>query len=156
MNNKTKDYICSLLFLFTGIFVFVNSINIVPLMGKDLGSGFMPKVIGVSLVVISLIKLVLVFYNSKNYKEETKKEDIDSKGGLLTIGISLFYVVTFELLGFITSTIIYLFFQMIILSNEKNRNLKLFGVISIGFSVFLYVLFVYVINRPLPIGILGF
>lgn len=156
MNNKTRDYICSLLFLFSGIFIFINSIDIVPLMGKDLGSGFMPKVIGVSLVVISLIKLVLVFYNSKNYKEETKKEDIDSKGGLLTIGISLFYIITFNFLGFITSTILYLFFQMLILSNEKNRNIKLFAVISIGFSVFLYILFVYVISKPLPVGILGF
>lgn len=156
MKSKTRDIICSLLFLIVGIFTFVNALEIKPLMAKDLGSGFMPKVIGVSLIVIAVMKLVLTLTNKKESKIETSNDNIDQKGGLLTIGIFLFYVITFEMLGFIVSTIVYLFFQMLILSNDKNRNCKLFALISIVFSVAVYVLFVYVINRPLPIGIFVF
>lgn len=156
MKSKTRDIVCSLLFLIVGIFTFVNALEIKPLMTKDLGSGFMPKVIGVSLVVIAAIKLVLTLTNKKELKNETSNNDIDQKGGLLTIGLFLFYVVTFEMLGFIVSTVVYLFFQMLILSNDKNRNCKLFGLISVAFSVGVYALFVYVINRPLPVGIFGF
>lgn len=156
MKSKTRDIVCSLLFLIVGIFTFVNALEIKPLMAKDLGSGFMPKVIGVSLVVIAVIKLVLTLTNKKELKNETSNDDVDQKGGLLTIGLFLFYVVTFEMLGFIVSTVVYLFFQMLILSNDKNRNCKLFGLISVAFSVGVYALFVYVINRPLPVGIFGF
>lgn len=156
MKNKTRDLVCSLLFLAIGIFTFINSLDIKPLMGKDIGSGFMPKVIGICLAVIAIVKLILTFLKSKEENEKVSKNDSDLKGGLLTIGIFLFYVVTFEPLGFIVSTAVYLFFQMLILSNEKNRNCKLFAVIAVAFSVATYALFVYAISRPLPIGIFGF
>lgn len=156
MKSKTRDIVCSSLFLIVGMFTFANALEIKPLMAKDLGSGFMPKVIGVSLIIIAVIKLILTLINKKESKEKILNDDIDQKGGLLTIGIFLFYVLTFEMLGFIVSTVIYLFFQMLILSNDKNRNCKLFVLISVIFSVVVYALFVYVINRPLPIGIFGF
>ncbi len=156
MKSKTRDIVCSSLFLIVGMFTFANALEIKPLMAKDLGSGFMPKVIGVSLIIIAVIKLILTLINKKESKEKILNDDIDQKGGLLTIGIFLFYVLTFEMLGFIVSTVIYLFFQMLILSNDKNRNCKLFVLISVIFSVVVYALFVYVINRPLPIWIFGF
>ena len=59
MKNKTRDIICSLLFLALGIFMFSQALKITSIMGKDLGSGFMPKVIAVALVLISLLKLIL-------------------------------------------------------------------------------------------------
>lgn len=154
MNNKTRDIICSIAFLLTGVFLFQQSSKIIPIMEKDLGSGFMPKVIAICLVFIALLKLILTFLSKEN--KEKKKEDTDNMGGLLTIGALLFYVLTFEILGFILSTAAYLFAQITILSNEKNRNLILFLVISVGTAVSIYALFVYGISRPLPVGLLGF
>lgn len=155
MNNKTRDIICSIIFLLTGLFLFQQSLEIKSIMEKDLGSGFMPKVIAVSLVAIAVLKLVLSIVK-KDSENKSSKEDSDSMGGLLTIGALLFYVLTFEIIGFILSTALYLFFQITILSNQENRKLGLFLIISIGFSVAIYGLFVYLIDRPLPIGILGF
>lgn len=154
MNNKTRDIICSIIFLITGVFLFQQSLGIVPIMEKDLGSGFMPKVIAVSLVATALLKLVLIFVQKSS--DSNKKEDTDNLGGLLTIGALLLYVLTFEIIGFILSTTIYLFLQTTILSNEKNRKLGIFLAISVGVSIGIYALFVYVINRPLPVGMLGF
>lgn len=154
MNKKIRDITCSLLFLVTGIFIYAQALGIKSMMGKDIGSGFMPKVIAVSLVAISGLKLILTVLDKS--KSQAKKEDVDNMGGLLTISALLFYVLTFEILGFIISTAAYLFFQMTILSNDKNRKIALFAVISISVSVVIYALFVYAIDRPLPYGIFGF
>lgn len=156
MKNKTRDIICSLLFLILGIFMFSQALKITSIMGKDLGSGFMPKVIAVALVLTSLLKLIVTFFEKNLSEEEKENNNQDSKGGLLTIGALLFYVLTFEILGFIVSTTAYLFIQMLIFSDEKNRKSLLFLTISVVFSIATYVLFVYLIQKPLPTGILSF
>ena len=156
MKNKTRDIICSLLFLILGIFMFSQALKITSIMGKDLGSGFMPKVIAVALVLTSLLKLIATFFEKNPSEEEKDNNNQDSKGGLLTIGALLFYVLTFEILGFIVSTTAYLFIQMLIFSDEKNRKSLLFLTISVVFSIATYVLFVYLIQKPLPTGILSF
>ena len=156
MKNKTRDIICSLLFLILGIFMFSQALKITSIMGKDLGSGFMPKVIAVALVLTSLLKLIATFFEKNPSEEEKENNNQDSKGGLLTIGALLFYVLTFEILGFIVSTTAYLFIQMLIFSDEKNRKSLLFLTISVVFSIETYVLFVYLIQKPLPTGILSF
>ena len=156
MKNKTRDIICSLLFLILGIFMFSQALKITSIMGKDLGSGFMPKVIAVALVLTSLLKLIATFFEKNPSEEEKENNNQDSKGGLLTIGALLFYVLTFEILGFIVSTTAYLFIQMLIFSDEKNRKSLLFLTISVVFSIATYVLFVYLIQKPIPNGILSF
>lgn len=156
MKNKTRDIICSLLFLILGIFMFSQALKITSIMGKDLGSGFMPKVIAVALVLTSLLKLIATFFEKNPSEEEKENNNQDSKGGLLTIGALLFYVLTFEILGFIVSTTAYLFIQMLIFSDEKNRKSLLFLTISVVFSIATYVLFVYLIQKPLLTGILSF
>ena len=62
----------------------------------------------------------------------------------------------FEPVGFIVSSAVYLFVQMIVLSDNKNRNPILFAVISVALPVAIDALFVYAIHMPLPVGILGF
>ncbi|MGF6906080.1 tripartite tricarboxylate transporter TctB family protein [Fusobacterium sp. PH5-44] len=152
MKDKTRDTLCSMLFLLFGAFMFSQAMGIVPKMGKDLGSGFMPKIIGGSLIAISALKLVLTFLSKENKKEEANNSDM--KGGLLTIGILAIYVILFNGLGFLIATAIYLFFQMLILSDKKNRNIILFAIIAIIVPVIIYVLFVYIIKMPLPAGLI--
>ena len=154
MTNKQRDYACSVLFLIFGIFMFIQSLSIHSMMDKDVGSGFVPKIVAMAIIVISAIKLLLTFLSKKS--EEAKKSDEDIMGGLLNIVLLAIYVVLFKPLGFILSTFIYLFFQITLLSTEKNRNLILFGIISVVAPVVIYALFVYVIKMPLPTGLLSF
>jgi putative tricarboxylic transport membrane protein len=154
MTNKQRDILCSVLFLVFGAFVLVQALPIKPVMGKDIGSGFMPKIIGASIIVIAAVKLVLTLM-SKASAAKTKTDD-DLKGGLWTIAALLAYVLLFDRLGFILSTALYLFVQILVLSNEQNRNLKLFAAISVVMPVAIYALFVYVIKMPLPAGLLSF
>ena len=134
MTNKQRDYACSVLFLIFGIFMFIQSLSIHSMMDKDVGSGFVPKIVAMAIIVISAIKLLLTFLSKKS--EEAKKSDEDIMGGLLTIVLLAIYVVLFKPLGFILSTFI--------------------GIISVVAPVVIYALFVYVIKMPLPTGLLSF
>ncbi|MDR1835723.1 MAG: tripartite tricarboxylate transporter TctB family protein [Fusobacteriaceae bacterium] len=154
MKVKTRDLICSVLFLAFGIFMFLQSRTIISKVAKDIGSGFMPKIVAGAIIAVSLIKLVLTLFSKSDEREE--KGDMDLSGGLWTIALLATYVILFNILGFLVSSALYLFFQMTVLSNEKNRKIGLFLAISIIFPILIYVLFVYIIEMPLPEGILGF
>ena len=154
MTDKKRDLVCSVVFLVFGGFMFFMSMSIQPMMEKDVGSGFVPKVIAAAIVVVAFIKLVLTLVSKK--ESGAAGTDEDMKGGLLTIAALAAYVLLFQTLGFIISTVLYLFVQITVLSNEENRSMPRFGIISVVTPVVVYVLFVYVIKMPLPIGLFGF
>lgn len=154
MTNKQRDYLCSILFLIFGIFLFIQSMGIKTLMSQDVGSGFTPKIVSGAIVVCSIWKLALTVLSKK--ADTGSKSDDDTKGGIFTICLLAAYVLLFDSLGFLISTVVYLFLQILVLSNENNRNLPLFGIISVVAPVVVYVLFVYVIKMPLPTGPMGF
>ena len=155
MTDKKRDLLCSVIFLVFGIFMFVQSAAIKPLMGsKDLGSGFVPKIIAGCIIVIAGVKLIMTLTSKK--EEKKIENDEDKMGGLLTIALLLIYSVLFNTLGFILSTVLYLFAQMLILSVERNRKIPLFAVIAVVAPVVIYALCVYVIKMPLPAGLLSF
>lgn len=68
----------------------------------------------------------------------------------------LLYMIAFQPVGFVVSSIVYLFLQMLLLSDKTNRKILLFAVIAIILPVAVDALFVYVIKMPLPVGIFGF
>lgn len=173
MSDKIKNIISSIGFLALGAFFYMQSTGIKIIMKKDLGSGFFPKVIGVSMVVMALVELFLTVSNKKNEEvngslerieekaeqkepaaEAAAEADTDRKGLILTIVAMCCYAVLFDGLGFILSTILYLFAQITILSTEKNRNYPLFVGISVAASFIIYGIFVYLIGMPLPTGLL--
>lgn len=154
MTDKKRDLLCSVLFLVFGGFMFIQSMAIVPMMGKDVGSGFVPKIVAIAIVAIALLKLVLTLSSKK--EGVSVKSDEDAAGGLLTIAALAAYVLLFQSLGFLLSTMLYLFVQITILSNKDNRNFILFGIISVVAPIAVYILFVYVIKMPLPAGLLSF
>ena len=68
----------------------------------------------------------------------------------------LAYMFAFQPVGFIISSAIYLFLQMLILSNKENCKPILFLIISVALPVAVDALFVYAIHMPLPVGLFGF
>lgn len=124
--------------------------------GEGFGLRFFPKIVGVSILIVSLIQLVAVIKKPIIESENKDKEPEDSKGGLFTIAAIVAYTILYDILGFICSTMLYLFVQIYILSNRENRNYKLFALVSVITPIVIYALFVYAIDMPLPEGILSF
>ena len=153
MTDRVKNIVCAVSFLVFGVFVYYQASFIKPIMGRDLGSGFMPQVIAVAIIALAILALVLAVQSKV---KESAKEDNDMKGGLLTILCIAAYVILYDNLGFLVSTFLYLFLQILILSNDQNRKISLFAVIALATSVIVYATFVYAIGMPLPEGILSF
>jgi len=68
----------------------------------------------------------------------------------------LVYMLALEPVGFIISSTVYLFVQMMLLSDKTNRKPVLFAIIAVLLPAAVDALFVYAIKMPLPVGILGF
>ena len=153
MTNKKRNLVVSVLFLAFGVFLFVQAQGIKHMMKNDVGSGFFPKVIAVAIIAVALIRLVLTL---KEPEGEAKQANSDMLGGWLTIALVGIYVVAFNEVGFLISTAVYLFLQMLVLTPAEKRKLPLLGIIAIAAPVFIYTLFVYIIHTPLPKGIFGF
>ncbi len=153
MSDKKKGIVTSILFLAFSIVMIVFSRSIKPMMKNDLGSGFFPMVVGIAMCVLSVLRLVLAIRE----KEGTvKKSGDDLMGGLATTILIGGYCIAFNPVGFILSTVVYLFFQILILTPKEKRSWPVTIAISLIAPVAFYVLFVYAINTPLPKGLLSF
>ena len=72
-----------------------------------------------------------------------------------TIVVFTAYVLLMKPVGFIITSAVYLFLQMLILCPKEKRNSILFAVISVVCAVAIYYIFRNGLNVMLPAGILG-
>lgn len=158
MTKKKKNIICSALFFLFGAFLMYESLPIKPMVGKDLGSGYVPKIVAVAIMVVAAIEMFVSLRDRTSEKEEKKEssDTSDTRGGLLTIALICAYVALYGELGFVISTALYLFLQMNIFSTKENRKIVLYAVVSIAATLIIYVVFNNIIGMQLPAGILDF
>ncbi len=153
MTDKKKGIITSVLFLAFSIVMIIFAKDIKPMMENDLGSGFFPMVVGIAMCGLSVLRLVLAL---REKEKESKKSNDDLMGGLGTLILIGAYCIAFNPVGFIISTIVYLFLQILLLTPKAKRNWLVISIISLVTPFAFYALFVYLINTPLPRGLFGF
>ena len=156
MTHKTRDILCSIIVLACGaaMIYFVKDVRRV--IRSDVGSAFVPTLIGWCIVVTGASKLLYTLFTG--LKEENKKIvfDQDFLGGVGTIVLMFLYMLAFEPVGFIVASAVYLFLQMLLLSDKTNRKILLFALVAVILPVAVDALFVFVIKMPLPVGVFGF
>lgn len=153
MSEKKKGIITSILFLAFSIVMIVFARQYKPMMKNDLGSGFFPMVVGIAMCALSVLRLILAIREKEG---AVKKSGDDLMGGLATIILIGGYCIAFNPVGFIISTAIYLFLQILILTPKEKRSWPITAAISLVAPFAFYALFVYLINTPLPKGLFGF
>ena len=153
MSDKKKGIVTSILFLAFSIVMIVFARSIKPMMKNDLGSGFFPMVVGIAMCALSVLRLILAIREKEG---AVKKSGDDLMGGLATIILIGGYCIAFNPVGFIISTAIYLFLQILILTPKEKRSWPITAAISLVAPFAFYALFVYLINTPLPKGLFGF
>ena len=99
------------------------------------------------LLLLTLIHLAITFFN-KDDSEETTFKNIEVKQLLTVLVVSGLYVVLINILGYITSTIAYIAALLIMLKIKAVNSI----LISVGFSVIIYILFKMILKVPLPTG----
>lgn len=147
----SKENLLASIFLIILLFYFFSSLNLEKTIGEDVvGPSSFP-------IIISLIGAFLIlFLFLQNFKKKNKV--IDEKNNsikhninkLSPILITIIFVLTFELIGFIFSSLIYSFLFIYYL----NRNFKIALIFSIFITFVIFILFYYGLNFQMPMGTL--
>lgn len=156
MTSKKSDILCSAIFLVFGAAMAYFSLGINKMIETDVGSGFVPKFIAICIMIVAAAKLILTLTEKKPTATAAKKSNSDLPGGVGTVALMAAYMLSFEPVGFLLSSMVYLFAQILLMSNRENRKPLLFAVISVVLPLIIDLLFVFVIKMPLPKGIFGF
>jgi putative tricarboxylic transport membrane protein len=158
--KKYGNLIAGGLFLLFDIVYFLQIGNIKRSTFSVIDSAFFPIVLAVVLAVLSIALLAegvrkVRSTGKTDSAAEQKDGDKDYACVLETFALSVVYVLLFQPLGFVLSSIIYLFFQIIVLSPKSQiRPVKIF-VVSVVASVVVYVIFRDGLTLMLPNGILS-
>ena len=124
-----------------------------------IGPNFMPLVIGILIVALALM---LLFSSIKNFKRNAAKAEAmpadtsDYKRVLASLVLVVIYVNILAPVGFILSTLGYLFLQIIVLAPDDRRtakNIMLYAIIDVVFVLIVFFLFRYGFKIVLPAGI---
>ncbi len=156
MTGKIRNIVTSVVFILFGAFMVYVAQGIKTVMKNDAGSGYVPKFIGSLIVVVAVAKLIISLLSKDPSNKEKDAGWGDRFGGIGTIVLMVLYMIALEPVGFLVSTTMYLFLQILLLSDKTNRKPGLFAIVSLVTSGFVYLLFNYVIQVPMPNGILSY
>lgn len=156
MTNKQRDILCSIIFAILGAGMLYLSFGIKHRIPSDVGSAYVPKFIAICILVVAIAKLILSLRDNSPSSQKKEGADNDLFGGIGTVVLMFAYMLALEPVGFILSSMIYLFLQILLMSNKDNRKPVLFALIAVVLPVAVSALFYYVIKMPLPKGIIGF
>jgi putative tricarboxylic transport membrane protein len=114
---------------------------------------FVPKALGFLLLLLS----VLLFFSKKPETEEEKNKrkipDGEAKTLLTVCSFILVYIFFFELIGFVVMTALFIFITTWYLGYKKKWTN---AIVSVVFSLSIYMMFNYLLQISLPAGILPF
>lgn len=150
MNSKRIDIgVGSALSLFSVIvFLYADQYSMERL--SQYGPDFFPKALAVIMLCFSVKLIVDASVRGKFQKD---METIDRKGFIrsaITLGIAIVYLLTMQLLGFLISTILFLYVLMTYIGH-KGKLVRLLA--SVGVSLVVFGIFVLFLKIPLPEGI---
>ena len=157
VSNKMKDISASIVLIVFSVFGYFYCVKHTLPQEGDIGSMYLPKIIFVCLLILSIIKLIGAI-NMKSRANVSSKTKIDKKifaQGIATIIATGIYCCFFNEIGFLASTFIYLVVQMGIFVPSVKENWKRILVVSVMTTVAVEVIFVELFEMIMPAGILS-
>lgn len=153
---KYRDIITGTFSVALATLVYILSFGVRDFSAVRLGPGFVPRITSVFLGILGLILLVQGFRSLTAGTGGPAAARGKSRHTVLLSFLLMFaYIALLDPVGFILTTMAYLFLQITLLAHESHRRYVLFAVISIGTSVAAYYLFVGFFEVMIPAGILG-
>ncbi|GGJ80448.1 tripartite tricarboxylate transporter TctB family protein [Pseudomonas matsuisoli] len=125
------------------------------------GASFVPKLTAVLFLLVGLALIGGAFAASKtsDVPADAKPEGEQTTGGIGAVALSVVlmagYVAALDAVGFMISSVVYVFLQILILCKQHRRRYLMFALTSVVPAVALYYLFVDVFDISLPAGVLG-
>lgn len=165
MISKIRDVQAGIFLLFVSVIMFTTTLTFKKLTTSQVGPAFMPQVIA---VLIALMAVAIIIQGVRNVKAErgkkastdvvvTKKDtknEVTYRPVILSFALMAVYVVVMPFVGFLITTAVYMFIQMMILSDKPERKWLLFVTVSVVASASIYYVFRNVFYVMLPNGFL--
>ncbi len=102
------------------------------------------------LITILAVALVIeAYYKYRKGVQEDQEEGIKVLRASLFTGSIVLYILAIDLVGYFITTPLFIFGTMYFLKSTKTRNILF---ITVGFTLFVYLLFVRFLNLPIPLG----
>ena len=156
MFRKCRDLIMGAVMLALSVFylIFTQQIKTRPkLTPPYAGARVIPGLLSVILAVLSVI-LIVQGWRKLKAPQEAEEKGADVLAVAETFAVIIGYTVLLQPAGFILSTVIYLFAQMMVLAPADKRNPVLFIIVSVAFTAFVFVAFRIGLQQLLPRGII--
>ena len=165
--SKNRDTITGLVFfiIFMLIIYFSKDIKLLVL-SSTLDARFWPRVIGIGGCIVSLVLLMqgivgsIVTKTKKTVpapaQNDEKKHNNDNNKVVTkeTLFLVFVFILSINYIGFLPMSIVYLFFQIMILLPKEERNYLKLAVISVVFSLVVYICFRFGFGVFFPSGII--
>ena len=157
--RKYGDIIVSIFYTALGAVVIYLAQQLPKSRVMKIGPDFMPMVIG---TIILILALMLLFSSVRNFRANAKKAETmpadtsDYKRVLASLVLVVIYVNILAPVGFILSTLGYLFLQILVLAPDDRRKRKdiiTYAIIDVVFVLVVFYLFRYGFKIVLPSGL---
>lgn len=160
MLKEYKEIISGvIIFIFAAVY-FIIALSIPEFNDGFISSDFMPKIYGVVLMLLSAFQIAFGMKRQKkenaadNQTSDVEKMKIAPEV-LLTFIMLVLYVAFLNLLGFLIATILFLLGMVTLFTPKEKRSILKIVLISVVFSLVVYLIFVKGFSLTLPEGILG-
>lgn len=141
-----KNIFSLLIVIFAGVYLF-SSLQFPFMKDSRPGAGFLPILIAVSLLALSIFDLIKSFNENKDSKlDRTFLKDF----AMIAASIAI-YIILFSVLGALIGTVIFTFIVLTFINKRKNLQNVLISLIS---SAVIFMFFEYLLDTNLPLGIL--
>nr|WP_304214015.1 tripartite tricarboxylate transporter TctB family protein [Fredinandcohnia onubensis] len=141
-----KNIFSLLIVIFAGVYLF-SSLQFPFMKDSRPGAGFLPILIAVGLLVLSLIDLIKSFKENK----DSKLDGTFLKDFAMIVASIAIYILLFIFLGALIGTIVFTFIVLTMINKRKNMQNAMISIIG---PAVIYVFFEYLLDTNLPLGIL--
>jgi putative tricarboxylic transport membrane protein len=158
MNKKT--FSLGVFSILLGIIMLIMSNGIKDFAAVGVGAKFFPRIAATGFIIIGALlafqqRAVVSQLFSSSGTKAAKEDAGDMVAVWLTMGLLAIYLFLVPRLGYILSTLIYIFGQTLILNRGEKQHYLRFALIALISASATYLLFVKVFRVMIPAGIFG-
>lgn len=160
---KTAVFALVLLIFFGLIIYFTQDIKLL-VVNTTVTARFWPTVIGVAGCLLSALLFIQGLVEGVALKRKEERGEVEkpprgerffegaNRRSLITLALMFLYILGLEYFGFLAMTLVYLFLQILTLSDRENRSMGKLALITVAFTAVIYLVFRYGFQMMLPEG----
>lgn len=150
---KKPDIISGLIGILFGVYILVTAARFPQDVVMGIGPAFFPMMLALALIFFSCLLICFAFLGkSKGTVEKFNFKDPGKQRAIIALIVTIIYSLLLNVLGFIVTTILYLFGLMFLLEKRDYLSMSL---ISVGLTLGVFIIFEKLLHIALPVGFLN-